>query len=79
MTNGSGYLSQKVREARGEQTLREFAQKCGLSSAYVLKIEKGVSRGKPISITVHTLAKLVDCGVEIDYNKLITASLRECK
>ena len=77
MKNGSGYLSQKVREARGEQTLRQFAQKCGLSPAYIQKIERGISRGKPCSITVLTLARLVNSGVEIDYNQLMTASLSE--
>ena len=71
------YLSQKLREARGGQSLRDFSQKCGLSHAYLAKIERGVSRGSPVRITVHTLAKLIQAGVKIDCNYLLAASLHE--
>lgn len=71
------YLSQKLREARGGQSLRDFGQKCGISHAYLAKIEIGVSRGNPVRITVRTLAKLVQGGVKIDYDYLIAASLYE--
>ena len=77
MNSENSYLSQKVREARGKQSLREFGQKCGISHAYLAKIERGISRGTPVRITVHTLAKLVNGGVEIDYDYLISVSLNQ--
>ena len=77
MTDESRYLSQKLKEARGKQSLRQFSQKCGISHAYLAKIERGLYRGKPISVSVHTLAKLVNSGIEIDYEQLIAASLHE--
>ena len=77
MNAESRYLAQKVREARGSQSLREFGRKCGFSHAYIAKIERGTSRGKPFSVPIHTLAKLVNSGVEIDYEQLISASLQQ--
>lgn len=77
MITESTYLSQKVREARGSRSLRDFSQKCGLSHAYLEKIEKGISRGTPVRVTVHTLAKLINGGVEIDYDELIAVSLNK--
>ena len=69
------YLSQKLREARGGQSFRDFSQKCGISHAYLANIERGTSRGSPVRITIHTLAKLVQAGIKIDYDYLIAASL----
>ena len=78
MTDMNTYLSQKVREARGGQSYRQFAPKCGLSYTYLQRIEEGISaRGKPISITLCTLAKLVQGGVEIDYEQLMAARMCE--
>jgi len=77
MITESIYLSQKVREARGSQSLRDFSQKCGISHAYLGKIEKGSSRGAPVRVTVHTLAKLINSGVEIDCDQLIAISLNK--
>ena len=74
MENKNKYLSQQVREARGSQSLRQFAEKCGVSPAYLQKIERGIStRGKPLSITLCTLAKLMRGGVEIDYERLMAS------
>jgi len=64
-----------VREARGTQSVREFAKKCGISYAYLTKIEVGLNRGKPLSITLSTLTKLVKAGIEIDYEELMEAEI----
>ena len=77
MDDESRYISQKVREARGSQSLRQFSQKCGISHAYLAKIERGISRGSPVHVTIYTLAKLVNAGVEIDYDQLMAASLQK--
>jgi len=76
MITESSYLSQQVKEARGNQSLRQFSQKCKISHAHLAKIERGLSRGKPFSVSVHILAKLINSGVEIDYNYLISVSLK---
>ena len=77
MNSESRYLSQKVKEARGCQSLRRFSQKCGLSHGYIAKIERGINKGSPVRITVHILAKLISGGVEIDFDYLIAASLEK--
>ena len=70
VTSGD-YLSARVREARGELSFRKFSEICDISSAYIQKIESGISRGKSFSITLDTLARLVHGGVKIDYDLLI--------
>ena len=75
--SGLSYVSQRVREVRGNQSLRDFSKKCGLSHAYLRKIEHGISRGKPLSITLSTLGKLMRAGVIKDYDRLIAAILSE--
>ena len=75
LTNGN-YLSQRVREARGDLSLREFAKRCGISAAYVQKIE-GASYKKPKLISINTLAKLIRGGVKIDFEQLMAATMSE--
>ena len=80
MVTKNSYLSQRVRAARGKESLRDFSKKCGISHAFLRSIETGISnRGKPLNITIYTLAKLVNSGVEIDYGLLIEACLHEDK
>lgn len=78
MKDSNRYLSQKVREARGNRSLRQFSEKCGVSHAYLQKLEQGVShRGLPICITLQTLDKLVQGGAEIDYEQLMAIIRQE--
>lgn len=53
-------LGKKIREARGEASLREYAKKCNISHTHLDSIEKGYDprTGKPVSITIETLEKL---------------------
>ena len=74
----NNYLSEKVREARGKLSFRQFSVKCRLSHAYIQRIECGVnSRDKPLCITIHTLAKLIRCGVKIDLDYMMSIAIAE--
>jgi len=77
MRNINSYLSQQVKEARGQESFRQFSVKCGISPTYLIQIEGVSYRGKPISITLETLTKLIRAGVKIDYDKLVAASVPE--
>ena len=65
------YISQAVKNARGELSYRAFADKCNLSHAYLHKIEVGHYRGKPVCITLDTLSKLAKGGVRFHHKDLI--------
>ena len=65
------YISKKVKEARGGLSYREFAKKCGLSHAYLQRIETGLFGSKPPSITLSTLCKLVHAGIITNPEQLI--------
>lgn len=63
-------LGKRIRSARGDLSLREFAKKCGISHTHLDSIEKGVDprTGKPVSVSMDTLAKLsIGSGLSIDY------------
>lgn len=53
-------LGERVRAARGELSLREFAKKCGISHTHLDSIEKGYDprTGNPVRISMDALAKL---------------------
>ena len=54
------YIGEYIRNYRGEMSLREFAEKCGISHTHLDSIEKGYDprTGKPVRVTVDTLKKI---------------------
>ena len=54
------YIGEYIRKYRGEISLREFADKCGISHTHLDSIEKGYDprTGKPVRVTVNTLKKI---------------------
>lgn len=63
-------LGERVRKARGELSLREFAKKCDISHTHLDSIEKGIDprTGKPVTVSVETLEKIAaGAGCSIAY------------
>lgn len=56
------YIGNFIRKYRGNMSLRDFAEKCGISHTHLDSIEKGVDprTGKPVSVTVETLKKIAN-------------------
>lgn len=71
-------LPERVRAARGDLSLREFAKKCGISHTHLDSIEKGVDSrtGKPVSVSVDTLVKLAS-GIGCTAHELIELSIQK--
>ena len=65
------YISKIVREVRGDLSLRNFSAKTGLSHAYLQRIEDSASKGRPISITLSTLSKLIHAGIITNPDQLM--------
>ena len=53
-------LGSYIRNYRGNQSLREFAKKCGISHTHLDSIEKGIDprSGKSVRVTIDTLEKI---------------------
>ena len=63
-------ISMRVRELRGDQSLRDFGDRCGVSHTTIDTIEKGVDfrTGKEARPTVYVLNKIATaCGVKLSY------------
>lgn len=71
-------LGLKIREARGNRSLREFAELCGISHTYLDCIEKGTDfrTGKPVRVTADVIKKLAD-GAKLDPVELFQLSLND--
>ena len=54
------YIGNFIKKYRGEMSLRDFAEKCGISHTHLDSIEKGVDprTGKPVRVTIETLKKI---------------------
>lgn len=68
-------LGNFIRCYRADQSLREFANKCGISHTHLDSIEKGIDprSGKSVSITVDTLKKIAHA-MNMTINELLLAS-----
>lgn len=55
-----GQLIKEYREEHDNMSLRDFADKCGVSHAYIDKLEKGIDprSGKPVVPTLDTVEKV---------------------
>lgn len=69
------YIGEYIRKYRGEMSLRDFADKCGISHTHLDSIEKGVDprTGKPVKVTVETLKKIADA-MHMSINDLLIES-----
>ena len=56
------YIGNFIKKYRGEMSLRDFAEKCGISHTHLDSIEKGVDprTGKPVRVTIETLKKIAN-------------------
>lgn len=54
------YIGNFIKKYRGDMSLRDFAEKCGISHTHLDSIEKGVGprTGKPVRVTIETLKKI---------------------
>lgn len=71
-------LGEKIRKARGDLSLRDFAKKCGISHTHLDSIEKGYDprTGKPVKVSLETIKKLSH-GTGIPLRELIDYDLNE--
>ena len=63
-------LGKKIRELRGNMSLRDFAKKCNTTHTTIDNLEKGFDfrTGKPTQVKMVTLQKIADaCGVSLSY------------
>ena len=61
-------IGEIVRSLRGDMSLRDFGEKCGISHTTIDNIEKGVDvrTGKPTQVKMITLEKIASaCGVQM--------------
>ena len=68
--NNEKEIGEKIRQLRGELSLRDFAQKCDISHTTIDNLEKGIDvrTGKPTQAKMTTLQKIADaCGVPLSY------------
>ena len=68
-------LGEFIRQYRGNQSLREFANKCGISHTHLDSIEKGIDprSGKTVRITIDTLKKIAKA-MNMSINELLIKS-----
>lgn len=69
------YIGEYIRKYRGEISLRDFADKCGISHTHLDSIEKGIDprTGKPVKVTVETLKKIANA-MNMTINDLLIKS-----
>lgn len=69
------YIGEYIRKYRGDVSLRDFADKCGISHTHLDSIEKGVDprTGKPVKVTVETLKKIASA-MNMTINDLLIKS-----
>ena len=69
------YIGEFIKKYRGSMSLRDFADKCGISHTHLDSIEKGMDprTGKPVSVTVETLKKIANA-MNMSINDLLIQS-----
>ena len=69
------YIGEYIRKYRGDVSLRDFADKCGISHTHLDSIEKGIDprTGKPVKVTVETLKKIASA-MHMSINDLLIKS-----
>lgn len=69
------YIGSYIRKYRGNVSLRDFAEKCGISHTHLDSIEKGIDprTGKPVKVTVETLKKIANA-MNMTINDLLIKS-----
>lgn len=71
----TNYIGEYIKKYRGDMSLREFANKCGISHTHLDSIEKGFDprTGKPVSVSVETLKKIANA-MNMTINDLLIRS-----
>lgn len=69
------YIGEYIHKYRGDISLRDFADKCGISHTHLDSIEKGIDprTGKPVKVTVETLKKIANA-MNMSINDLLLKS-----
>lgn len=72
-SNGKNFskkiLSLLIEKAKGERTLKQFADDCGISYLQMRKLSGGLQENPPGKKLIAKLASASDCGItEEDYN-----------
>lgn len=69
------YIGEYIRKYRGDTSLRDFADKCGISHTHLDSIEKGIDprTNKPVKVTVETLKKIANA-MNMTINDLLIQS-----
>lgn len=69
------YIGNFIKKYRGDMSLRNFAEKCGISHTHLDSIEKGYDprTGKPVSVSVDTLKKIANA-MNMSVNDLLIES-----
>ena len=68
--NNEKLIGEKIRQLRGDLSLRDFANKCDISHTTIDNLEKGLDfrTGKPTQAKMTTLQKIADaCCVPLSY------------
>ena len=69
----SEYIGKKIRQLRGDMSLRDFAFKCDVSHTTIDNLEKGIDfrTGKPTQVKMATLQKIANaCRDSFPYKPL---------
>ena len=69
------YIGEFIKQYRGNTSLRDFAENCGISHTHLDSIEKGVDprTGKAVKVTVETLKKIANA-MNMSINDLLLKS-----
>lgn len=73
--DNKNYVGEYIKKYRGDTSLRDFAQKCGISHTHLDSIEKGFDprTNKPVKVTVDTLKKIANA-MNMTINDLLLKS-----
>ncbi|CAM3603522.1 helix-turn-helix domain-containing protein [Erysipelothrix urinaevulpis] len=71
-------FGKKLKELRGDMSLREFSDLIGISHTYLSSLEKGVSprTGKPVNITADTVIT-ISKNLNIDSSELFNLMIKD--
>lgn len=74
----SNKFGSKIKELRGDVSLRNFAELIGVSHTYLASLENGVDKrsGKPLNVTADAIIRMAN-GLNIDPHLLFELSLED--
>ena len=74
----SNRLGNRLRQLRGERSVREFAKQCGISHTYLTNLEQGIDPriGKANQISLNVLIQIAD-HLGVPYSDLIYPAIAD--